>query len=390
MTGPRFLNGNEAVAWGVKLARPQVVSAYPITPQTKAVERIAQFVQDGDLDCQYLHVESEHSALACAMGASAVGVRTFTATASQGLLYMAECLPYAAGARLPIVMMNANRSVATPWNIYGDQMDVMFVLNAGWVQLFAESGQEALDLVLQSFRLAEDPRIMAPVMLNLDGFVLTHTYEKILVPDAGAVDAFLPPFAPQPHMMTDEHPMSMAITAGNQHNMEFKMRQHRDLLRAEAVFEEIDGAFGDAFGRRYGGAVEPYRTEDADAVVVATGSVCGTVRHGVDELRREGRRVGMIKLRMLRPFPAARLAACCPRHAALGVLDRNISFGYEGTVCTNVKAALLRHGGAVQNFVGGLGGRDITLGDVREMFGALEHGPSEAPGVSYLHARCRG
>ncbi len=170
-----FLNGNEAVAYGVKLSKPHVIAAYPITPQTKAVEKLSQFVQDGELDCKYMHVESEHSAMACSIGSSSVGARTFTATSSQGLLYMAECLPYASGAGLPVVMMNANRSIATPWNIYGDQMDSMYLINSGWVQIYVEDAQEALDMVIQSFRLAENHNILTPVMINVDGFALTHT-----------------------------------------------------------------------------------------------------------------------------------------------------------------------------------------------------------------------
>ncbi|HOO65185.1 MAG TPA: hypothetical protein PK364_14870, partial [Synergistaceae bacterium] len=292
MNSYAFLNGNEAAAWGVRLCRPQVVAAYPITPQTKAVEKIAQFVQDGDLLCEYLHVESEHSAMSCSIGASSVGARTFTATSSQGLLYMAECLPYASGARLPIVMMNANRAIATPWNIYGDQMDMPYVLNSGWIQLFAENAQEALDLIIQSFRLGEDEKILAPVMVNLDGFVLTHTYEKVHIPSQEEVDAFLPAPKPREHMMNDESPMSMCISAGNQHNLEFKIRQHRDLLPAEELFEGIDKEYEKAFGRGYGGALEGYRTEDAEHLLLATGSVCGTLRHMVDLLREERHSVG--------------------------------------------------------------------------------------------------
>ncbi len=390
MNNYAFLNGNEAAAWGVRLSRPQVVAAYPITPQTKAVEKIAQFVQDGDLPCEYLHVESEHSAMSCSIGASAVGARTFTATSSQGLLYMAECLPYASGARLPIVMMNANRSIATPWNIYGDQMDMPYVLNSGWIQLFAENAQEALDLIIQSFRLAEDESILAPVMLNLDGFVLTHTYEKVDIPSQEKVDAFLPAPKPREYMMNDENPMSMCITAGNQHNQEFKIRQHRDLLPAEELFERIDGEFGTMFGRSYGGALEGYRTEDAEHLLLAAGSVCGTLRHMVDILREEGHSVGLLKMRMLRPFPTKKLATLCAKAKTLGVLDKNISFGYEGTLFTNVNSALYQEGISLRsyNFIGGLGGRDITRQDVLSMVRILEESRETTEKIHYLNARC--
>lgn len=377
-----FLNGNEAIAWGVKLCRPGVIAAYPITPQTKAVEKLSQFVQDGEMDCKYMHVESEHSAMACSIGASAVGARTFTATSSQGLLYMLECLPYASGSRLPIVMMNANRSIATPWNIYGDQMDAMFALNAGWVQLFVESGQEALDMVIQSYRLAEDGRVMAPVMINIDGFVLTHTYEKVEIPAQEAVDAWLPPLSVQPHMMSDANPMSMCITAGNAHNQEFKVRQHLDLNRALPVLEEVDTSFAAAFGRSWGGALECYRCEGADQILLTSGSVTGTARVVVDELRAKGHKVGLVKLRLVRPFPAAQVATALRSAKAVGVFERDISFGYEGSLFTNVNSALQQYGVALptMNFIGGLGGRDVSRSDLTEAFDELAL-LADSPGI---------
>lgn len=391
MNKAAFLNGNEAIAYGVKLSRPHVIAAYPITPQTKAVEKLSQFVQDGEMDTNYMHVESEHSAMACSIGASAVGARTFTATSSQGLLYMAECLPYASGARLPIVMMNANRAIATPWNIYGDQMDVMYVLNSGWVQLFVEDGQEALDMVIQSYKLAEDPRVMAPVMINIDGFVLTHTYEKVFIPSEESVDSYLPPFKPFHHMMTPENPMSMCISAGNQHNMEFKIRQHEELLTAESVLEEVDQSFADHFGRQYGGALEGYCCEDAEHILVTTGSVTGTARCVVDRMRLQGHKVGLLKLRLVRPFPAKRVAEALKNAKTIGVLDKNISFGYEGTVFTNLNSALQRHRltPLTLNFIGGLGGRDVTQTDIEKAYESLENMTLEENGtVKYCNVRC--
>lgn len=384
-----FLNGNEAVAYGVKLSRPNVVAAYPITPQTKAVEKISAFVQNGELDCEYMHVESEHSAMACSIGASSVGARTFTATSSQGLLYMAECLPYASGARLPIVMMNANRSLATPWNIYGDQMDTMFLLNAGWIQIFVEDAQEALDVTIQSFKVAEHESVMAPVMINLDGFVLTHTYEKVHIPTQESIDQFLPPFRPANHMMNDENPMSMCITAGNQHNMEFKIKQHKDLFNAFKVIESVDQAYAEQFGRRYGGVLEGYRHEDAEVLLLTTGSVTGTARVVVDQMRTEGKRVGLIKLRVVRPFPVSQLVEAIKSAKAVGIVDKNISFGYEGTIYTNVNSALLQMGMKTEtfNFIGGIGGRDITKEDIELMFNQLIE-RNQLDKVSYYNVRC--
>ncbi len=288
-----FLNGNEAVAYGVKLSKPHVVAAYPITPQTKAVEKISQFVQSGEMECKYMHVESEHSAMACSLGASSVGARTFTATSSQGLLYMAEVLPYVSGSRLPVVMMNANRAMATPWNIYGDQSDSMYLLNSGWVQIYVENAQEALDMVIQSYKLAEDHEILLPVMINLDGFVLTHTYEKVEIPNQSHVDAYLKPIVPAPHTMRDESKMSMCITAGNQDYMEFKVKDHLDMFKVFDKLNEVDKSYADQFGRAYNGSVDSYRTEDADAVIITTGSVTGTAKKssGHDARRgQEGRR----------------------------------------------------------------------------------------------------
>lgn len=387
-----FLNGNEAIAYGAKLCRPEVIAAYPITPQTKAVEKLSQFVQDGELETVYMHVESEHSALSACIGASAVGARTFTATSSQGLLYMLECLPYAAGARLPIVMMNANRAVATPWNIYGDQMDVFYSLNSGWIQIFVENGQEALDMVIQSYKVAEDPRVMAPVMLNIDGFVMTHTYESVSVPSQEHVDAFLPPMSPFAHMMQDETPMSMCISAGNHHNQEFKVRQHKDLEGSMAVLEAVGKDFEAHFGRSYGGALETYKTEDAEVILVTLGSVTGTARVVVDQLREAGHRVGLVKLRVIRPFPTAKLAEALRGAQAIGVFEKDLSFGYEGSLYTNVNSALLQQGVFLKslNFVGGLGGRDVSQGDLRQAFEKLmDIDAALAEGsVHYTQMRC--
>jgi pyruvate ferredoxin oxidoreductase alpha subunit len=384
-----FLNGNEAVAYGVKLSRPHVVSAYPITPQTKAVEKIAQFVQDGDLECEYMHVESEHSAMSCAIGSSSVGARTFTATSSQGLLYMLEGLPYASGARLPIVMMNANRSIATPWNIYGDQMDAMFALPTGWIQIFVEDAQEALDMMIQSFKLAEDHEILTPVMVNMDGFVLSHTYEKVQIPEQKDVDDFLPEIVTAPHLMQDENPMSMCISAGNKHNMEFKIKQHKEMEKAFEKFEKIDLEFEKKFGRGYGSAIVGYCHEDAECLLVTAGSVTGTAKNVVDKLRKAGKKVGLLKLRMIRPFPIKLLKELCSNNSTIGVLDKNISCGYEGSLFTNINSALKQnnHIGETYNFIGGIGGRDITPENIEEMFDVLL-GNKKAEKISFYNMRC--
>ncbi len=388
----KFICGDDAVAEGVRLARPHVISAYPITPQTIAVEKLSEYVEDGSLKAKYMHVESEHSALAAAIGVSSVGARAFTATSSQGLLYMAECLPYASGARMPIVMMNANRSIATPWNIYGDQMDSMFLLNSGWIQVYVEDAQEALDMMIQAYKIAEDKSVMAPFMVNLDGFVLTHTYEVVYIPSQEAVDAFLPHINLTENVMSLDQPKSLCITAGNNYNMEFKIKQNEDLNNAIEIIESVDKTFGEAFGRTYGGMLEGYRCDDAEVVLITTGSITGTARMIVDELRGEGYLVGLIKLRYLRPFPTKQLTNLLKDKKVVGVVDKNISFGYEGTIFTNVNSAILQENllPKVHNFICGLGGRDVTKNNIRDMFKAMLSSAKGEPvdKIQYMNVRC--
>lgn len=383
----RFLSGDEAVAEGVRLARPQVISAYPITPQTVVVERLSEMVERGDLAAEYVHVESEHSALSCAIGASATGARTFTATSSQGLLYMAECLTYASGGRFPIVMMNANRSTCLPWNIYGDQRDSLALLDHGWIQAYAIDAQEALDLSLMAYAIAEDERVMTPVMVNLDGFALTHTYETVDVPDTTDADRFLPPYRTDNRFDFDA-PVNMGYTAGPDFNRFFKWREHRDMLAAAQVIDEVEGRFAEIFGRRYPGLVEAYRCEDAESILVTLGSIAGLAREVVDVLRARGRRVGLCRLRYLRPMPADALVDALGGAHAVGVLEKDVSFGFEGTVFTNVNSALQQAGATVPtcDFVGGLGGDDITADDIVRMFDELERMQEglDVPAVSFV------
>ena len=369
----RFLSGDEALAEGIRLAKPQVISAYPITPQTVVVERLSEMVLAGSLDAHYIHVESEHSALSAAMGASATGVRTFTATSSQGLLYMAEVLTYAAGGRFPIVMMNANRSTALPWNIYGDQRDSLALLDHGWIQAYVENNQEALDMALMSYAIAEDSRVMTPFMINLDGFALTHTYENVEIPSPEAADAFLPAFSSN-NCFNYEQPVNMAYSAGPEYNRYYKERAHRDMLAAAQVIEEVEASFAKHFGRAYSGLIEQYCCEDAHYVIVTLGSICGLVRTIVDELREAGKRVGLLKIRYMRPFPGAEIAEALAATYGVAVLEKDISFGNEGSVFTCVNSALQQAGVSTPsfNFIGGLGGDDITPEDIRSIFASLE------------------
>lgn len=369
----QFLSGNEAFAYGVRLARPQVISAYPITPQTIVVEKLSEFVEDGSLNAEFIHVESEHSALSCAIGASSVGARAFTATSSQGLLYMAECLPYAAGGRFPIVMMNANRSTALPWNIYGDQRDSLSQLDSGWIQAYAENAQEALDLALMSFYIAEHKDVSTPFMANLDGFVLTHTYEVVDVPTAEQANAFLPKYQTD-NKMDLQKPRNLAFSAGPDTNTYFKYKEHLGILNANAAIEEAEEKFENIFGRRYSGLTESYQTEDADYILITLGSLSGLVREVVDELRKEGSRVGLMRLRYLRPFPNEEIAAAVKNAKAVAVLEKDISFGNEGTVYTNVNSALQKAKLRIpsSDYIGGLGGRNISKEEIKIIFDELE------------------
>ena len=387
----RFLSGDEAFAEGVRLARPQVISAYPITPQTVVVERLSEMVANGELDARYMHVESEHSALSCAMGASATGARAFTATSSQGLLYMAEVLTYTAGGRFPIVMMNANRATALPWNIYGDQRDSLALLDHGWIQAYVENNQEALDMALMAYAVAEDPRVATPFMVNLDGFALTHTYETVDVPEAAQADEFLPPYVTE-NRFDFTHPKNMGYSAGPQYNRLYKYWAHRDMCDAQEVITQVEERFARIFGRSYPGMVEAIACDDADVVLVTLGSIGGLVRQVARGLRESGQRVGVLRIRYLRPFPYEQVAQALSGARAVGVLEKDVSFGAEGTVLTNVRAALQRARLDMPAFgwVGGLGGDDISAAQVRKIFTKLQDAASsplacdEQPAVTFL------
>ena len=383
----QFLSGNEAFAYGVRLARPHVISAYPITPQTIVVEKLSEFVEDGSLKSEFIHVESEHSALSCAIGASSVGARAFTATSSQGLLYMAECLPYAAGGRFPVVMMNANRSTALPWNIYGDQRDSLSQLDSGWIQAYAENAQEALDLALMSFYIAEHRKVSTPFMANLDGFVLTHTYEVVDVPTSEQADEFLPPFETENKMSLSE-PKNLGFSAGPDTNTFFKYKEHTGLLNVKDVVTEAESRFEGIFGRHYSGLTESYKTDDADYILITLGSISGLVRETVDKLREQGEKVGLLRIRYMRPFPNEEIAEAVKNAKAAAVLEKDISFGNEGTVYTNVNSALQKSGISIptSDYIGGLGGKNISQQEIENIFEELKE---EKSAVKFLGIEVR-
>ena len=371
----KFLSGDEAFAEGIRLACPEVISAYPITPQTIVVERLSEMVEDGSLDAEFIHVESEHSALSCAMGASATGVRAFTATSSQGLLYMAECLYYASGGRFPIVMMNANRSTALPWNIYGDQRDSLSQLDSGWIQAYAENAQEALDFALMSYYIAEHKTVSTPFMVNLDGFILTHTYEQVDVPTPEQAKAFLPPYETENRLDLD-NPKNMAFSAGPDTNYIFKYKEHAGMLRSVPVITEAEKKFAEIFGRQYTGLIDTYLTEDADYILITLGTIAGLSREIADQLRSQGIKAGVLRIRYMRPFPTEEIADAVKNAKAIAVLEKDISFGNEGAVFTNVNSALKSQGvtAPTYNFIGGLGGRNISHTNIIDIFEKIRKG----------------
>lgn len=357
------LEGSVAVAAAVARCRPEVIAAYPISPQTHIVEGLSDLVRRGELQsCEYLMVESEFAALSACIGASATGARTYTATASQGLLFMAEALFNASGLGLPIVMTVANRAIGAPINIWNDHSDSMSLRDCGWIQLFAASNQEALDLHVQAFRLAES--LSVPVMVCMDGFVLTHAVEPLEVPDQAAVDAFLPRLPPR-QSLSPEMPMSIGAMVGPEAFTEVKYLMHAQQCQALDQIPAIAAEFERTFGRDSGGVISGYRTTDADIVVVALGSVCGAVEEVVDSMREEGTAIGCLQIICFRPWPHAEVRVALQRASRVVVLERAFAVGAGGIVGQNVRLALAGSPARVWNVVAGLGGRPVTRASVR-------------------------
>ena len=364
----RQIEGSRAVAETVALCRPEVVCAYPISPQTHIIEAIGVMVASGALaPCEFINVESEFAAMSVSIGASAAGARAYTATASQGLLFMIEAVYNAAGLGLPIVMTLANRAIGAPINIWNDHSDAMAVRDAGWIQLFAETNQEAADLHVQAFRLAEE--LSLPVMVCMDGFILTHAVERVDLPDQAQVDAYLPPYEPRQVLEPDD-PVSIGAMVGPEAFEEVRYLAHLRQLDALERIPALATAFEEAFGRPSGGLVSPYRTEDADIVIVALGSVLGTIKDAVDARRDAGDRVGVLGITAFRPFPndAVREALC--RARSVVVVEKAFSIGFGGVLSTDVAMASHDTGCTLRTIVCGLGGRPITSRSLEQAFAA--------------------
>ena len=357
-----------AVADAAMLSDVDVVPAYPITPQTHIVEHLAELVANGELKAAYIPVESEHSAMSACLGSSAVGARTFTATAAQGLELMHEVLYVASAMRFPMVMTVANRALSAPISIWGDHSDAMAVRDTGWIQIFVENGQEAVDQVICGFRMGEDKRVLLPVMIHLDGFALTHVIEPIELPDKKDVNRFLPPFK-YPLPLDPEKPVTMGALGSPFIYTEVKWAQEINLEESKKVILESWQEFGKIFGRNYS-PIEQYQTDGAKVLLLTMGSYSETAMEAVDKMRSDGNEVGLLKLRLWRPFPYEELREVVKNVETLIVLDRAISFGGPGgVVCSEIKAALYEEEKRPQiiGFVGGLGGRDITMAGFEEM-----------------------
>lgn len=360
------IEGSRAVAEAVALCRPEVICAYPISPQTHIVEALSEMVRTGDIwPCEYINVESEFAALSVAIGASAAGARAYTATASQGLLFMAEAVFNASGLGLPIVMTIANRAIGAPINIWNDHSDSMALRDSGWLQLFAENNQEALDLHIQAFKLAE--ALSLPVMVCMDGFILTHAYERVDIPSQALVDSYLPPYEPR-QLLDPDDPVSIGAMVGPEAFTEVRYLAHARQLQALALIPELALEFSQCFGREAGGLISEYHSEGADTVIVALGSVLGTIKDVVDALRAEGASIGVLAIKTFRPFPLDAVREALGQAKRVVVIERSFAIGQGGIVADSLRKALAGLHIPTHTVVAGLGGRPITTVSLERLF----------------------
>jgi pyruvate ferredoxin oxidoreductase alpha subunit len=364
----KVLEGSEAIALGIRACHPDVISFYPISPQTHIVEALARMVANGELESQCVRVESEFSAASVLAGASAAGARAYTATTSQGLLLMNEVIYASAGMRLPFVITGVNRAISAPISIQPDHQDAMSLRDSGIIQIYVENNQEAYDTHIAAFKIAEDPGIMLPVMVCMDGWVLTHSYERVSLIEEGKIQQFLPPFAPLSFLDVN-NPKSWGAIANDDLYMEFRYSIHDAMQRGKQRIRQIFSELNEITGRDHGGLIETYRMEDAAVVLVAMGSVVGTAKEAVDDLRLGGKKVGLIKIRCYRPFPYEDILKAIGFAKVVAVMDANCSMGSEGAVSMDLKAKLYRrpHAPFILDVVAGLGGRDINKNTIRKI-----------------------
>jgi pyruvate ferredoxin oxidoreductase alpha subunit len=361
----KVVEGSYAVAHAVMCCRPDVISAYPITPQTHIVEHLSQLVADGELDSEFLTVDSEFSALSVLVGSSACGARSYSSTTSQGLALMYEVLYNVSGMRLPVVMNVANRAMGAPLNIWNDQQDSVGARDVGWLQIYVEDVQEAVDATLQAYKIAEDEEIRTPIMVCMDGFILTHVYEPVELLDKEMAKEFLPAYKPA-NILDPANPKTFGAFADPSTYTEFRYQQFEAQQKALGKIEKVAREFEKTFGRYYGGLLDSYHAEDAEVVIVTMGSVIGTIKDAIDAMRMEGKKVGLVKVRSYRPFPVLALRNALKDAGVIAVLEKDVSIGSEAGLVTDLKAAFYNSNIRVPiiGFTAGLGGRDITVKDI--------------------------
>ncbi|MEA3560454.1 MAG: transketolase C-terminal domain-containing protein [Candidatus Omnitrophota bacterium] len=365
----KLITGNHTVSFGAKISRVEVIAAYPITPQTEIVEKLSEMVASGQLRAKFIKVESEHSALAACIGASAAGCRTFTATASQGLALMHEMLHWASGARLPVVMVNVSRAMAPPWNVWNDQTDSLAQRDTGWIQFYCENNQEIIDTIIQAYKISE--KVNLPAMIILDAFILSHTSEPVDIPEQKKVDKFLPSYNPEYKLDVDQ-PRAFGGLVNPEWYYEFRYKIACSMEKAKGSIKKVGREFGKKFGRSYG-LVEKYKSDTAKIILIVSGSLSSTAKEAVDRVRKNGLKAGLIRIRVFRPFPKEEIRALVKEAKVIGVLDRNISFGNEGIFFSEVKSALFSRKKKllVYGFVAGLGGRDVRCDDIEKIINSL-------------------
>ena len=371
-----MIEGSIAVAGAVRNCRPQVVAAYPITPQTHIVEALAEMVANCQLDAEYITVESEFSALSACLGASATGSRTYSATTSQGLALMFEVCFNVAGMRMPIVMTIANRALGAPLSIWNDQQDSISLRDSGWLQFYAEDNQEATDLHYLAYKVSEDHKVLLPSFVCFDGFILSHTYEPVDLLTQEQADEYLPKFNPYQKLDAAD-PISFGMYATPDWYTEFRHENQKAMATAMEVIAKAGKEFGDRFGRDYSAPVEGYRLSDAETVFVAMGSLCGTVKDAIDEMRAEGKKAGLLRIRTFRPFPEKEVASALKNATRVAVLDKNISLGSKGAVTLEVRDAMYGSKVPVLGYIIGLGGRDVRKRDIKKVAEMAEAGKGD-------------
>jgi 2-oxoisovalerate ferredoxin oxidoreductase alpha subunit len=359
---------NHIAGYAAKAARVKVIAAYPITPQTTVVEKIADFVENGKMDAEYIRVESEHSAMVALIGAAAAGVRTFTATSAHGLALMHEALHWASGSRLPIVMTVSNRAMGAPWSIWPDLSDSLSQRDTGWIQFYCADNQEVFDTIIQAYKLCEDEKVFLPAMICLEGFILSHTFMPVKIPEQEKIDDFLPPYK-SGWLLDTNKPLSHSNLVSPEWYMEFRYMIQEAMENAKKLIPQIDREYSKVFGFEHGGLIEKYQCEEADLILFTMGTMGAEAKIAVNNLRKEGLKVGCARVRVFRPFPTEEIVKLADAAQLFTAIDRHISFGMEGFLATEIKASLFnqKNRPPVAGFVAGLGGRDVTYGTIEKI-----------------------